>query len=324
MESKKTWTIEEGIKKGFLKNKKVALKPIDGKDLTLIKSSSNSIHSFMYDGAMFERCLPISDKGYYFNPFESPEEKEFFESVIGIDLTPNSNDPNCVWNTGKSNLTRVKFEVDASIKLNGYMLDLSIPEDMIKYKILKMWHDIAPSWEQRLDKQHYVWALKDGEYEDTSKKTAAEVLTKCYTEFGKLQSNIDRMVEFLRLYHLSKKDFIEVPKNITSNRLVQDIDEIISKDKKGFLAIIDDPDKKYKILLLNGVTAGAITKNGVDSYNLPGGSKYTMEEMISYLALAEKNKDKDDTYLILLERIDLANGVYNPIGKSTSKKVEAE
>jgi len=57
------------------------------------------------------------------------------------------------------------------------------------------------------------------------------------------------------------------------------------------------------------VNPGAIEKFGNGNYAVPGGVKYNLEDFITFLGVAKDKKDTDDTYLTILGRIDLANGV---------------
>jgi len=255
---------EIGLKKGWLKNKKVYLKPIEGKRMTLIAQSDNSIHSFMYDGATYDRCLPLNARGDFYNPFDSDEEREFFEKILNKDLRADSSNPKCVWITGADggtgmNITiKLKFNVDTSIKSQGYEFDLMNPNDVLRYKVAKMQYDTAPSWEVRHNKTHYVWAIVDGQQEDLTKKKLAVTNTRAYIEFGKIQDNKERMIEVLKLYYMNHKMSKDVPMDISTNTLITEIQSIIEKDIEGFLQVVEDPDKDIKVLILNGVKAGAI------------------------------------------------------------------
>ena len=306
---------EEGLKKGYLKSKKVYLKPIEGKRMTLIAQSDNSVHSFMYDGATYDRCLPLNARGDFYNPFDSDDEKDFFERLTGKELRADSSNPKCVWVTGADggtgmNITiKVKFNVDTTIKTQGFEFDLMNPNDVLRLKIAKMQWDTAPSWENRHDKPHYVWAIVDGQEEDLTKKKLALTSTRAYIEFGKIQDNKDKMIEVLKLYYMNSNLNKDVSNDISSNALITEIQNIIEKNIEGFLKVVEDPDKDTKVLILNGIKASAIEKFGNGTYCIPNGIKYSLEDFITFLNVAKDRKDTDDTYLTILARIDLANGV---------------
>lgn len=300
-ETKNRVTREDGIKKGFLKNKKVWLKPNPGKKLTLI-TSTDTIHSFTYDGASYEWCLPQNNNLDYFNPFDSDEERFYFEDLLGKDLSTNRG-PSCFWNSDNPD-ARVSLVVDASIREIGYELDLSNPNDVLRYKVLKMQHDVAPSWEKRNDRMHYKWVLVDSEVEDTTKKKNADAKIEAYTFFGSIKEHKEKMVDFLTMYFMNTKRYEEVPDDMTTNALISHIETILEKDIKGFNDTASDKDKETKLLIIKGVKIGAIEKYGVNSYGFPGDHKWSLGEFIDILKSYKENQDEQ--YLKLIARLDIS------------------
>jgi len=181
-----------------------------------------------------------------------------------------------------------------------------------------MQFDTAPSWEKRHSMEHYKWAIVDGQEEDLTKKKLAVSNTKAYIEFGRIQDNKDKMMEVLKLYYMSKNLQKDVPSDITNNALITEIQNTIESDIQGFLNVVDDPNKEVKVLILNGLKAGAIEKSG-SNYYVPGGVKYKLEDFITFLEVCKEKQDTDDTYLTILQRIDVANGVITKKAGKTSK-----
>jgi predicted transcriptional regulator len=62
------------------------------------------------------------------------------------------------------------------------------------------------------------------------------------------------------------------------------------------ISIIEDSNSKIKLFILKGLRSSAITKEGRNSYSIPGeGVKYMYNELVDYLANSKENMD--DVYL---------------------------
>ena len=293
-------TREDGIKKGYLQKKKVWLKPNPGKKLTLI-TTSDTIHAFTYDGASYTWCLPQNQNLDFYNPFTSDDERFYFEDLLGKDLSTNKS-PNCFWNSENTEAT-VSIVVDASNREVGYEMNLENPNDVLRYKVLKMQHDIAPSWEKRNDRMHYRWVLVDSETEDTTKKKTADAKIDAYTFFGSIKEHKEKMADFLTLYFMNTKRYEEVPEDMTANALMGHIETILEKDIKGFNETASDKDKETKTLIIKGTKIGAIEKHGANSYSFPGDIKYTLPEFVDVIKSYKENQDEQ--YLKLIARLDM-------------------
>lgn len=318
LEKKKEYTLDYGFEKGYLINKKVFIKPIEGKDLTLTKKDKNhSAHSFMYEGAIVEWWLPMDIRGEYFNPFaekatgiENTDERLFFEYITGRDLRPDPRNPECIWNTqDKKTGICVSFSVDTAVKQRGYELDLSKPYDMLRYKIAIRQYLVCEHYKNRFSKTHYVWTIVDGTEENLDNVKEFEMNSKLYYALGKIDESKEKMVQLIKLYFINNKELKDIEEETTSqDRAKSFLQELIKNHPEKLLATIDDPDKEYKILLLKAIRAGAIEKKGVNSYNLIGGAKLDLSSIIQTLKLAESKKDEDDTYGSILAKIDLFEG----------------
>jgi hypothetical protein len=302
------YNLEYGISKGYLQKKVIYLKPVGNKNLTLTtkEKGNNQIHGFMYEDAIIDRCLPMNERMQYYDPFKNDDEKKFFEAMLGVDFSLNPNKENCIWNVGKDLTTRLRFEVNALVKTIGYKFDMMKPEDVIKYKVAKMQWDMVPSTEEI--KPHHTWVLIDKEIEETSKMDAAKDFMEAYMAFGAIEQHVDKMREFLNLYILANKISETIPDNMTQNALIVRLKQIIDKDMKGFLEIVRDADKEFKLLLLKAIKAGAITKTGVNGFDFPGVGKWDYNQAIDMLKLYKTKREEDETYDTLIARIDLANG----------------
>jgi hypothetical protein len=310
------YDLEYGMQKGYLQKKIVFLKPIPNKKLTLTNKDRQSIHNFMYEGAIIDWCLPMDETWKYFDPFtkkvdgkevHDQDEQKFFEAMLGEDLHLNHSKADCFWNVGREGqVARVRFEVDPTIKAIGYKFDLSVPQDVIKYKIAKMQYNVISS--TQTPQSHHVWMLVDKDEEEKAVSKATQNIVEAYIALGKLSENAEKAKEFLELYFMTKKQNKSVPGNITLDGLTTQLRNLVDLNAKEFAAIYNDPDKDIKLLLLRGIKCGAITKSGVNSYEIPnsGLGVATLEETIDSLKVAKKNRDTDDNYDKLIARIELA------------------
>lgn len=310
------YDFEYGMQKGYLQKKIVYLKPISGKKLTLTTKNKESIHNFMYEGAIIDWCLPMDETWKYFDPFtkivdgkkvHNDDEQKFFEAMLGEDLHLNHTKPNCFWNVGlEGQVARLRFEVDPTIKSIGYKFDLSVPQDVIKYKIAKFQYNVIPSTKTPQD--HHVWVLIDKEEEEKAISKSTQDVVEAYMAVGALSQSAEKAKEFLELYFMSKKQSKSIPKDITLDGLTNQLRQLVDSNAKDFAKIYNDPDKEYKLLLLRGIKCGAITKSGVNSYEIPNGGLgvASLEETIDWLKVKKKTRDTTDDYEKLINRIEIA------------------
>ena len=295
-------SLEEGFKKGYLQNKKVYLKPVPrgGK---LVKDK-NHVAYFQYEGASNWMQLSLDEHGGYVNPFttgtngsENIEEREFFEDVLG--LGHNGLNVHIKTNDKQTNFWDkfiVKVTKDWELMNTGKPFNLANPKENLQYRVLKEHHFVAPSWEDRFKRGEYRFALVEEGYEVEKESSATELLTKAWTYFGSIQNSKQKMSDFLGIYLLETKSTKEVPSDANIDFLKKEIKKIIESDINNVVRISEDEKSAIKLFILKGLKSNAITKEGRNSYSIPGeGVKYMYNELIDYIS---KEKDiKGDTYL---------------------------
>ena len=198
----------------------------------------------------------LASSGMYVNVL-TDSEKAFLEEVMGLEYnalsiykkTDNFWDDSNERGIGKVRLT----------KQDNY-LDLSIPEDYIKYKILLANKDsIAPSLQvlQDTPKATYKFVIiREGEETKTAKDSMS-VTMKCYKEFGKIEEDaytLRTIIETLSgkpTASTSKLEFLQTKAN-----------ELIQLDGKMFLKVITDPMLPTKVLIKKSIEAGLIANRG--------------------------------------------------------------
>ena len=274
------------IKKKFLEDRKVVLRPI-------IKSGGMNPKGhdgeFMYSGTEIHFVLPYSiRKGRLENPL-TPDEQEFFEKSLGEDLSTHKKEDN-FWHT-----FRIKIRKDDALMQNGYELDLNDPVDYLRYKVLLIHPDVAPSWRERFRKGEYKFAMteKDELVENTAR--IADKKKKAYLFLGKIDGSQERMRNFLRVYGKSVSD------GANTDFLISEIDKLI-EDKKNLdkvLEIIEDPNYEMKLFIEDAVECGAMLKKG-RKYYLQGGDAINENDpsIVGTVEQLNKYKDEvDDIYL---------------------------
>lgn len=184
------------------------------------------------------------------------EEKDFLEEVLGLD----------------SNALSVYKKTDnywdnfvIVIPKEGIVLDLSDPEDYIRYKVLLANTDIIASSRKELQdrpKATYRFVLSR-EMEDTNLENAKmDATMQSYKEFGKIENDIDTMRVLVEL--LDARPYAE---NTPSNFLRSRINVLIQADPKRFVSYITDPMLHTKVLIRRGVELGVLIRRG-DFYYL--------------------------------------------------------
>lgn len=198
----------------------------------------------------------LASSGMYVNVL-TDSEKAFLEEVMGLEYnalsiykkTDNFWDDSNERGIGKVRLT----------KQDNY-LDLSIPEDYIKYKILLANKDsIAPSLQvlQDTPKATYKFVIiREGEETKTAKDSMS-VTMKCYKEFGKIEEDVYTLRTIIETLSgkptasTSKLEFLQTKAN-----------ELIQLDGKMFLKVITDPMLPTKVLIKKSIEAGLIANRG--------------------------------------------------------------
>lgn len=288
---------EEAFRKGFLQNKKVYLRPVirGGKMI----SSPNHVAYFQYEGAGNWFQLPKNSLGVLVNPFNSDEEKTFFEQELDIDLNVNKKKDN-FWHT-----FFVKVIKDYNLMHDGYIFNLSDPLDNLRWRVTKLQPFVAPDWENRTARGEYRFALVDEGYAEEKEQTNTNKTIEAYTYLGSIQNSAKAMKDFMGVYYMEKNEMKQVPEDADKDWLKKEVKKVIDDELDLALKIIHDPEAKIKNFILQGIKAGAIIKSARNKYDIPGeGVSYTYSELISYLTGAEEIKA--DIYLKIAAQIKVS------------------
>jgi len=290
-------TKEEAFKKGFLQDKKIYLKPIvrGGKMI----NSPEHVAYFQYEGAGNWFQLPVNTLGQLINPFDSSEEKEFFEKELDVDLNVNKKKDN-FWHT-----FFVKVTKDYNLMHDGYVFNLADPLDNLRWRVTRLQPHVAPSWELRTSRGEYRFALVEEGYAEEKEQNETNKTIEAYTYLGAIQNSARSLKDFLGVYYMEKQEMKRVPEDAEKDWLKKEVKKVIEEDIDMALKIMNDPQGKIKNFILQGIRAGAVVKSARNKYDLPGeGVSYTYDELISYLTNAEEIKA--DVYLKIAAQIKVS------------------
>lgn len=210
----------------------------------------------MSDNAIKTFVVPKLMSGIYVNVL-TDNEKRYLENALGLEENAMSiyRKTDNFWSDANPNgINQVK------LKKQDNFLNLSIPEDYIKYKILLANRDyIAPSLEALQDrpKATYQFVIINEGNEHKVAKTRMTYTMSCYKEYGKIEDDRDKLRVIVETImgrptaENTKLDFLQTKCN-----------ELIQSDAKLFLKVIQDPYLDTKVLIRKSIEAGNIVKRG--------------------------------------------------------------
>lgn len=230
----------------ILRNEQVIVRhlPREGGTIT---NPKHLLYGGMAEGASRTFVVPRLRSGTFVNVLTN-QEKKYLEEVMGLD-------PNTLSSLRKNN----NYWETAQVRLlkQDNVLDLSSPEDYIRYKILLANKDlIAPSLQALQDdpKATYQFVIiAEGEENKKAKDNMSNVM-KCYKEYGKVEDDAYTLRVII-------ESIDGRPTSPTSNLefLQTKINDLIQADSKLFLRVITDPYLSTKVLIKKAVERGVIS-----------------------------------------------------------------
>ena len=272
-----------GALKNCLKNERILVRFVPKEDSN-ITNPKHILYGGMAEGAVKYYTVPIlASTGTYKNIL-TDDEKAFLESYMGLEYNALS-----VYN--KTNNFWANFTVRLT-KHDNY-LDLSDPNDYIKYKVLLANTDfIADSLKTLNDRPKATYQfvmIKEGESEKREEEKMS-VTMKCYKEYGKIEEDNDTLRCIIELI-----DNRPIAKNTKSEFLKSRINSLIQADPKLFYNIITDEYLNNKVLIKTATEEGVIKRRNnlyyfEDTPLCPDGTESTLSVAAEYIGLG-KNQD---------------------------------
>ena len=269
--------------KNCLKNERILVRFVPKEDSN-ITNPKHILYGGMAEGAIKYYTVPVlASTGTYKNIL-TDDEKAFLESYMGLEYNALS-----VYN--KTNNFWANFTVRLT-KHDNY-LDLSDPNDYIKYKVLLANTDfIADSLKTLNDRPKATYQfvmIKEGESEKREEEKMS-VTMKCYKEYGKIEEDNDTLRCIIELI-----DNRPIAKNTKSEFLKSRINSLIQADPKLFYSIITDEYLNNKVLIKTATEEGVIKRRNnlyyfEDTPLCPDGTESTLSVAAEYIGLG-KNQD---------------------------------
>lgn len=230
------------------------------KDNGMITNPKHVLAGGMAETAVRIFTVPRLSSGLYVNPL-TDNEKAFLEEIMGLEYNALSiyKKKDNYWDNYQVRLT----------KADNY-LDLSSPDDYIKYKILLANKNfIADSIQTLQDKPKATYQfviISEGEESRTAKSNMSTTM-RCYKEFGKIENDSDvlrTIIETIDGRPTAPTEKLEF--------LHSKVNTLIQSDSKLFLRVITDPLLSTKVLIKKGVENGLISKRANFYYLKSDGS----------------------------------------------------
>ena len=253
--SKKNTEFEEAPTVSCLRNERVIVRYVP-KSNSLITNPKHVLYGGMAEGSKKTYVVPRLSSGTFVNVL-TKAEKAFLEEYMGLEYNALSvfNKNNNFWDdSNEEGISSVTL-----MKEDNY-LNLSDPEDYIRYKILLANKDyIAPSLQELQDrpKASYQFVIiSTGDETKMAKKNMSTTM-QCYKEFGKIEDNAD----ILRLIVETIEGKPTSP-NTKLDFLQTRVNTLIQADSKLFLKVITDPMLATKVLIRKSIDNGSIIRRG--------------------------------------------------------------
>ena len=238
-----------------LRNETVIVRHIN-KQTGLVTDPKHVLYGGMAENARRTFTVPLLRSGLFYDVL-TKDEKDYLEHIMGLE--PNAlsiyNKVDNFWSTANT-----KGISTVTLTKQDNKLDLSIPTDYIKYKILLANKDrIAPSITALQDtpKATYEFVIISDEETTKVAKYNMSVKMQCYKEYGKVEDDADTLrtiIETIDGRPLSRHTKLEV--------MQAKINDLIQSNAKFFLNVITDKLLPTKVLIKNAIDAGIIAKRG--------------------------------------------------------------
>lgn len=232
-----------------LRNEKIIVRHVN-KESGIVRDPKHILYGGMAEGAVRWFTVPRLQSGPYVNVLTNAE-KSYLEEVMGLEYNALSiyNKVDNYWDNIQVRLTK-----------QDNILNLSDPDDYIKYKILLANKDtIAPSLQDLEDhpKATYQFVLVHENEEVNTSKKKINATMQAYMEFGKIQDNADVLRTIIEIM-----DGRPTAKNTKIEFLQEKIGKLIQADTKLFIKIATDPMLNTKVLIKKAIEGGLISNRG--------------------------------------------------------------
>lgn len=229
-----------------LKNERVIVRHIPRENSMVGNNPKHILYGGMAEGALKRYTVPQLKNGQLNDPL-TKAEKDFLEEYMGLE-------PNALSIFKKNNNFWSNFQV--TLQKHDTYLDLSNPDDYIRYKVLLLNKNlIAPDLKTLQDypKATYEFVLIRESEEESMSQRKISTTKEAYMEYGKIENKASVM----RLV-IESMTGRAIGESTKLSKLQSSLDELIQNDAKTFLKVVKDPMLDTKVLIREAITAGVI------------------------------------------------------------------
>lgn len=292
----KTVEVEKEQLVNCLRNEKICIRYVP-RQSHMVTDPKHILYGGMANDATKTFVVPRLTTGTFVNVLTN-SEMAFLENYMGMDkgaLSVYRKQDNFWSDANPLGINSVKLR-----KQDNY-LDLSIPEDYIRYKILLANKEfIAPSQKILEDrpKATYQYVIIEGNEQVNSAKRNMDITRECYMEFGKIENDMETLMTIVELL-----DGRNVAPNTSKEFLHTKIDSFIQSTPKTFLKVVKDETLSTKVLIRRSINAGNIIKRGDYLYLKSDGNPLCgdNEEPVLSVAVNYLNNPKNQAIKLGLE-----------------------
>lgn len=252
-EKKKTRTEESTQKVNPLRKEIIRVEFVPQKTGLSPDDPKHVMYGGMAANAKTIICVPmLRSTGAYKNVLTN-DEKNYLEDLLDVNLSVYSKENN-YWDN-----------YNIVIPKEGITLDLSDPEDFIRYKVLLANTEIIASSKRELQdrpKATYRFVLVRDAEDISMENAKMDATMRCYKEFGKIEDDVDTMRVLVEL--IEARPYAA---NTNQEFLRSKINTLIQANPKNFLSQITDPLLRTKVIIRRATELGKLSKRG-DFYYL--------------------------------------------------------
>lgn len=245
----------EGDLVNCLRNTRVIVRYVS-KQSGIITNPKHVLYGGMAENATRTFVVPKLSSGMFVNVL-TDSEKAYLENIMGLDpnaLSIYKKRDNFWDDSNEEGISRVRLT-----KQDTY-LNLSDPEDYIRYKILLANKDyIAPSLQALQDtpKATYQFVLIEEGEENKMNANKMSITMQCYKEFGKIEEDKETLKFIVEIV-----DGRPLAKTVKLDFLHSKINDLIQSNNKLMLKTMTDPLLSSKVLLKKAIENGIVSKRG--------------------------------------------------------------
>ena len=281
-----------------LRNEKVCIRFVP-RQSHMVTDPKHILYGGMADDAVRTFVVPKLTTGTYVNVLTN-SEMAFLENYLGMEkgtLSVYKKQDNFWSDANPQGINKVKLR-----KQDNY-LDLSVPEDYIRYKILLANKDFIAASPKILEdrpKATYQYVIIEKSEQISSAKRNMDITRECYMEFGKIENDIETLMSVVELL-----DGRTVSSNTSKEFLHTKIDTFIQSNPKAFLKVVKDEMLPTKVLIRRSINAGNIIKRGDYLYLKSDGRPLCGDNEDPVLSVAVKylNNPKNQEIKLSLEAL---------------------